>query len=309
MTHPPTAGVDSTARLEQQVEDDSGAWFDQLVNEMSQNSSAQLASSVLSASAQDVSIRRLALNDNLDGSHLVVYSRVVGFTMWRSLLHAMRGRVGEAQPRITTTIATTGNVIKPVALRLMLAPPEGLGLDSRELTSGSAASLPPIADAGPVRATDAFAHESGGVPSLPMPSGVAETDASLCRLLMRAWLALHTHGLILAHSRRALDDLARALNKRGPKEATYALLAGVLACYVWPDRFRGWREASHEINGTPARGSNGKVRRLREPGYVSSIHSLFQRLGGVEHVRDTLTPLLPSSQLAQRLMAQRASLH
>ena len=121
----------------------------------------------------------------------------------------------------------------------------------------------------------------------------------MCHVLMRAWLALHEHDLVLQHSRRALDDLARALGYR-PRPQTYAVLAGVLASYVWPDRFTTWHQAMQQFDSTVTKqsGRNGSK-------YNRGIQDLLARLGGAVWMRAALTPLLPRSQLARQLAAQR----
>ena len=57
-----------------------------LLADIAQDPRSKVSIQVLYGSAADVSIQRLALNDNPDGSHSAVYRKVLGLQMWRELL-------------------------------------------------------------------------------------------------------------------------------------------------------------------------------------------------------------------------------
>ena len=225
-------------------------------------------------------------------------TQVRGLNMWKTLLTALLPRARTLASASTTSTAPPALPMPPPA-----RPAQSTGI-SDQVSSGHSALPMPVAqgsgDDDRLRWCSTWGtNPNSGQASLPTPDGVEGADVVTCHILMRAWLALCEHDVNLQPSRGALDSLARALGYRPHGDQTYALLAGVLACYVWPARFTTWQQATKKFDSSVANGRSSGAK------YINSIRDLLTQLGGVEGIREALAPLIPSSDLARRLAAQQ----
>ena len=173
--------------------------WERLLSDMAKDPSSQRPLQLLGGGAGDIAVRRLALNDNPDGTHSQVFTRVLGMSMWRELLGGLM-RVRKVQKanaewfpdapvsreahqsdtaaRVTAILGVTASLDQPIALRLV------------------------------VTSSEVLIHEVHD--ELPLPAPSAGGDARE-KALINTWLALVQSNANLKQCRQEVAQLAQVM--------------------------------------------------------------------------------------------------
>lgn len=231
-----------------------------------------------------------------------IYSRVLGLSMWRTLLRQLVREHGTGSarntlvasannphtadramqesacdeattPQIIAVVGTTGNPDRLVVLLVVL------NTHGEQEHACQSVPLPQAAPSVNVLSTS--------------PSVNASSASPVMAALQAAWVALESSNMRLAHCHQEIDALARLLGTARVRAQTLPLVAGALACRVWPGRFSTHADAVELIDASiSARsGKGGK--------YVHALTKLINQLGGLESVRRAVLESQPSSELGR----------